>query len=161
MSKFVTYAYRGLLAIVLFLIGKKKKIAEIILSDENTSVNMDTNDVFNKQDKKDNVDVGEKISYRYEGTTSSGKKIKGTFDAYNIEQAKKFLTEQNEVALSKIAPRGKYDFDISFGSPISVGDLSFALTQLATYIRAGIPLVDSVRILSKQSQKPAQKKSMT
>ena len=36
--------------------------------------------------------------------------------------------------------------------------MSFALTQLSTYIKAGIPLIDSVRILAKQTVKPAKKK---
>ena len=155
--KLIIYAYRGLAAIILFLIGKRKKIPEIFLSDDNVSVNMDMNDAFTKKEKKEN-DVGEKVQFRYKGVTSAGKKINGTFDAYNIDQAKKFLTEQNKIQIAEIAPRGKYDFDINFGSPIPTGDLCFALTQLATYIRAGISLVDSVRILSKQSQKPAQKK---
>ena len=44
--------------------------------------------------------------------------------------------------------------DISFGSgKISTGDLSFGLIQLSTYIKAGIPLIDSMRILAKQTQK--------
>ena len=158
MLKLITYAYRGIAAIILFLIGKKKRIPEIFLSDDNMSVNMNTNDAFQKSANKKNISQGDKISFRYEGKTSSGKKVKGTFDAYNIEQAKKFLSEQNEITLDKIAPRDKFDFDINFGSPISSGDLSFSLTQLATYIRAGIPLVDSVKILSKQCQKATQKK---
>ena len=45
-----------------------------------------------------------------------------------------------------------------FGSHLSKGDLSFALTQLSTYIKAGIPLVDSVRILAKQTEKVSKKK---
>ena len=36
--------------------------------------------------------------------------------------------------------------------------MAFALTQLSTYIRAGITLVDSVRVLAKQTEKPAKRK---
>lgn len=39
-----------------------------------------------------------------------------------------------------------------------MADLAFALTQLSTYIRAGMTLVDSVRILAKQADKPAKRK---
>ena len=42
---------------------------------------------------------------------------------------------------------------------ISSSSLAFALTQLSTYIRAGIPLVDGVRILSKQSSRANEKKA--
>jgi len=41
---------------------------------------------------------------------------------------------------------------------IKSGDLTFALTQLSTYIRAGIPLIDSMRILAKQTSDKRQKK---
>ena len=37
--------------------------------------------------------------------------------------------------------------------------MSFGLTQLSTYIKSGIPLVDAVKILAKQATKPAPKKA--
>ena len=49
--------------------------------------------------------------------------------------------------------------NINLGSnKIKNDTLAFLLTQLATYIKAGIPLVDSVRILSKQTTKVNQKR---
>ncbi len=58
----------------------------------------------------------------------------------------------------KITPKSKYDIDITFGKPLSVSELAFALTQLATYIRAGISLIDSVRILAKQTPNNSKRK---
>ena len=152
----ITYAYRGLFSILYFITGRKKKIDAMLAYDEQEGINLGTNNAFNNS-METKGELVEKQSFRYKAKNSKGKIINGTFDAYNIDQAKKFLTDQG-IEITQINPRGKYDFDIQFGSPLSVGDLSFALTQLATYIRAGIPLVDSVKILSKQADKPGKKK---
>ena len=122
---------------------------------------MDTNDAFVKKDPSKfgelHEDLYDKISFRYKAKRKDGKLINGTFDAYNIELAKKYL-KNSELEVLDIAPRKKYDIDINIGSPISVDELAFALTQLSTYIRAGITLVDSVRILAKQTEKPNKRK---
>ena len=41
---------------------------------------------------------------------------------------------------------------------LKMSELAFILTQLSTYLKAGIPLIDSVRILQRQSVKDDQKK---
>lgn len=97
-------------------------------------------------------------SYRYTIINGVGKKERGTFEAETEEEVRNFLVSQDYQVLS-ITLRPPYDIDIMANSKIKSGDLSFCLTQLSTYIKSGIPLVDSVRILAKQSQKPALKKS--
>ena len=157
-SNIIIYAYRGLFSIIYFLIGKKNKIKEMFIIDGENSINMDVNNVFTSSITEVKMDnSAEKISFRYKAKDNKGKKINGTFDAYNIDQARKFLINKG-LNVTEIAPRGKYDFDINIGKVLSVGDLSFALTQLATYLRAGMTLIDSVKILAKQSEKPAKKK---
>ena len=153
----IVYFYRGLFAFLYFIIGKKKNIQKILDYDNENEINMDTNNVFKRNFSERDNDDNKKISFRYKAKNNLGKKINGTFDAYNIDQAKKFLSNQG-LSLSEIIPRGKYDIDINIGKVLSTSDLSFTLTQLATYIRAGIPLVDSVKILAKQSEKPAKRK---
>lgn len=161
LTKAIVYSYRGLFATIYFLFGKKKKIEEMFLLDNSDGINLDTTDAFVKREEKKFNDIseqiGDKISFRYKATNESGKKINGTFDAYNIDQAKRYL-ENSGLKITQIAPRSKYDFDINIGSPLSLSDIAFALTQLATYIRAGITLVDSVRILAKQTEKPSKKR---
>ena len=129
--------------------------------DNENQVNMDSNNAFVKKGKSEfselHEDLYDKISFRYKAKKRDGKIITGTFDAYNIEQAKKYLNN-SELEIIEIAPRKKYDIDINIGNPISMADLAFALTQLSTYIRAGMTLVDSVRILAKQADKPAKRK---
>jgi len=157
-NNILVYAYRGLFATIYFLIGKKKKIGDMFFLDDENNINMDANDAFSSEVSDFKFEeLVDKISFKYKAKNPDGKIIKGTFDAYNIEQAKRFLNGQG-LELIEIAPRGKYDFDLSLTSPITMGDLAFALTQLATYIRAGITLVDSVRIIAKQTEKPAKKK---
>ena len=160
-SKIITYSYRGLYSTICFIFFKKNKIAEMFEVDNENQVNMDANDAFVKRENNESSEKQEhlydKIPFRYKAKKSDGKIINGTFDAYNIEQAKRFLSN-NELEVLEIAPRKKYDIDINIGSPIPLAELAFALTQLSTYIRAGMTLVDSVRILAKQADKPAKRK---
>ncbi len=167
-NNIITYAYRGLVSIIYFLIGKKNKIKDVFdLDDEDDSgVNMDmssgsqsgfndaTRDLKNRRDELLSV---QKQGFRYIATDTKGKKVKGTFDAYNIDQARKFLTDEG-LNIVTIAARTKYDVDLTIGNPLSVADLAFTLTQLSTYIKAGITLIDGVRILAKQADKQDKKK---
>ena len=168
----ITYAYRGLVSTILFLIGKKSKIKDIFAWDtEDRSVNVDMSNLSSGSANGESfVDANaatqakleehlhqEKQRFRYIATDLNGKKIKGTFDAYNIDQAKKFLTDEGLNVIT-INLRNKYDVDLTIGNPLKVADLAFALTQLSTYIKAGITLIDSVRILAKQAEKPEKKK---
>lgn len=98
------------------------------------------------------------FSFRYTIINALGKKEKGTFEAESLENAREFLVNEGYNVVD-IKPREKYDIDLFAGGKINVADLSFSLTQLATYLRAGIPLIDSVRILAKQSSKPELKKA--
>ena len=157
----IIYSYRGLFATIYFIFRKTKKIDEMFELDNENQVNMDANNAFVKKNKSEFTELHDelydKISFRYKAKKQDGEIINGTFDAYNIEQAKKYL-KNNELEVIEISPRKKYDIDINIGNPISMADLAFALTQLSTYIRAGMTLVDSVRVLAKQADKPAKRK---
>ena len=96
--------------------------------------------------------------YRYTIINTMGKKEQGTFDAENENDVRNFLLSQDYQVL-QVAERSKYDIDVGGNGKIKAADLAFSLTQLSTYIRAGIPLADSVRILAKQTKRPNLKKS--
>lgn len=98
------------------------------------------------------------FSFRYTIINSFGKKEQGTFEAETLENAREFLVNEGYQVVD-IKPRQKLDIDLFANGKIKVADLSFSLTQLATYLKAGIPLIDSVRILAKQSSKPELKKA--
>ena len=98
-----------------------------------------------------------KKSFRYKVKDSRGKIISNTFDASSASDVKVFL--QNEgYEVVEIRERSKYDLDLNFNSKIKLGNLAFMLTQLSTYIKAGVPLINSVRILAKQTTNAADKR---
>ncbi len=94
------------------------------------------------------------IQFKYVVKASNGEKIKGIFDAESQDDVRIFLVNGGYEIIS-IAPVGKLELNINIG-PVKIknNDLAFMLTQLSTYVKAGIPLIDSVRILSKQTTKP-------
>lgn len=95
--------------------------------------------------------------YSYVVINSANKKEKGFFDAESEDEVRTFLEGQDYQVL-EVKPKSAMDIDISGPPKLKPEDLSFTLTQLSTYIKSGIPLVDSVRILAKQAKKPAHKK---
>ena len=89
-----------------------------------------------------------------------GKKENGNFDAESADDVRNFLLSQDYQVL-EVKERSKYDIDLGGNGRIKSADLSFSLTQLSTYVKSGIPLADSVKILAKQSSKAGMKKSFT
>ncbi len=96
-------------------------------------------------------------NYRYTIINSIGKKEKGTFDAESENDVRNFMASLDYQVL-EVRERDKFDIDIGT-EKFGASDLSFSLTQLSTYLKAGIPLADSVRILAKQATKAFVKKS--
>lgn len=132
------------------------------LQKELNKVQNESAEYIKQADKDDRIrierDKGKKLkSFRYKVKDSRGKVVSNTFDAPTISDVKVFL--QNEgYEIVDIKERSKYDVDLNFNTKIKNGDLAFMLTQLSTYIKAGVPLINSVRILAKQTTNAAQKK---
>lgn len=119
-------------------------------------VNMDSisntqTDNVNKLGKKP-----KKIRYKYTVKDKNGKVVNGYFDAFSKIDVHSFLLAQNyeivnivedkvstKLGLAALAPRKK----------MRAKELNFFLTQLSTYIKSGIPLVESIAILSRQTKK--------
>ena len=106
--------------------------------------------------KEDNQKNNKKIRYKYIVKDNSNKEIKGFFDAYSKVDVHSFLLSQGyqvlsieedkvstSIGLAALAPRKK----------LKSKELNFFLTQLSTYIKAGIPLSDAMAILSRQAKK--------
>lgn len=98
------------------------------------------------------------ISYRYTVLDGNHKKLTGIFDAESESDIRGFLTSQGYEVV-KVEVKKPYDIEIGGNAPIKAGSLSFSLTQMSTYIKAGIPLVDAVRILAKQARKHNEKRA--
>ena len=90
------------------------------------------------------------ISFRYKAISDNNKKVSGVFDADSESEVRGFLTSQG-YKVNTVVERKPYDIDITGSGKVKKSTLAFDLTQLSTYIKAGIPLVDAVKILSKQS----------
>ena len=109
---------------------------------------------FNGEDAKRS---DTKQTYQYEIKTPEGKYVTGYFDAYSKVEVHSFLLSEGNTVYSI-----KTDKWIRFlhgtatkkTTKIKTKDLIFLLAQLSTYLKAGIPLVDSVKILKKQFKNP-------
>ncbi len=112
--------------------------------------------------QEDSVGRSEKpITYRYTAINSDGKKEINTFIAFSKVEVYTYLENEHYKVL-KIETSKMIEFlygPTSFNTgKFNNKDLIFWLTQLSTYIKSGIPLTDSMRILGKQMSKDAGKK---
>lgn len=100
----------------------------------------------------------EKIRFKYIAFDKSGKQIKGYFDAFRKIDVESFLTTQGyriaEITPTKISKLGSF---LTFSNEMRYKDLAFLLTQLSTYIKSGIPLADSIKILEDQTKSKKKK----
>ena len=110
---------------------------------------------------KDAVKSEKKQVYEYVAKNPDGDVVTGYFDAFSKVEVHSFLLSEGYEVYS-IKTNGWIRFihgsqEVK-GVKFKMKDLLFFLTQLSTYIKAGIPLVESLRILSKQfAQKGYQK----
>lgn len=160
--KILDYAYTGILTIIDKITHKNKSRQHLEKNDQmedelETFENMIPDEITSIKKDTPHTDLEKPISFRYIVKNDAGQTIKSVFDAYSQDEVYNFLTNEGYEVVS-ITPRKPYDIDLFAGGKMKAGELSFALTQLSTYIKAGIPLIDSVRILAKQSTKPEKRK---
>ncbi len=102
-----------------------------------------------------------KLLYEYVAKDKNGKIIKDYFNAYSkVEVHSYLLSEGYEVYSIKTNKFIQFFHKNSNTNKTRFKnkDLIFFLTQLSTYIKAGIPLVESLRIISRQYKKKAYQK---
>jgi type IV pilus assembly protein PilC len=102
-----------------------------------------------EDDQRSNV----KQLYQYTAKNPDGKVITGYFDAYSRVEVHSFLLSEGfEVYSIKTNDTIRFLYGASgaFKTKIKTKDLIFFLTQLSTYIKAGITLVDALKILANQ-----------
>ncbi len=87
------------------------------------------------------------LSFSYEGVDRKGVKIKGDIPAKNIALAKVSLRKQG-IAVSHIKEKRKDILGQLFKRGISSLDITIFTRQLATMMRAGVPLVQGLDIVS-------------
>ncbi|MBN1773355.1 MAG: type II secretion system inner membrane protein GspF [Deltaproteobacteria bacterium] len=112
-------------------------------------------------------------TYEYRGLTSSGRNVRGVREADGLEGLRAALrregivpTELKEArtaADGRTARTGMAGREVRFGSfrdRAKPADISLATRQLATLIRAGIPLVESLTAIVEQTQKEQLKRAL-
>ena len=106
----------------------------------------------------DAVRSDEKIMYKYVAkNTETGKVETGMFAAFSKLDVHSFLLAEG-YEVYEITPQKNFSKPITlFSSKFKPSELDFFLTQLSTFLRSGITLVDSIKILSKQCKKQGQK----
>ncbi len=91
--------------------------------------------------------------FHYVARERTGKKIRGKIESPTQVAAIAELKKQGILVLSiKQEVKGLLDMEIQFGRPVKNRDFVIFLRQFATLIRSGIGIVDSIHILSQQSE---------
>ncbi|MBR6690706.1 MAG: type II secretion system F family protein [Bacilli bacterium] len=152
-----------LAAIIAIPKGVKKKFDNIALVKQAKNKKaFDTNTMlvdFSAEDD-DDKNKGKRITWEYVAINQNGKKIKGYFDAFSRVDVQSFLLGEG---LAVYSIRTSKLIQLLYGkfggnrTKIKNKDLIFLLTQLSTYIKSGITLVDSLNILIRQVNKKAYK----
>jgi len=100
--------------------------------------------------------------YEYTALDGKGKRRAGLVDSSTLQTAKEKLKDEGlfVVAIGKPASRSeeKTGTDITLFSRVSRSDLASATRQLATLLKAGLPLVQALEALVEQLEKPAVRK---
>src|SRR4051794_19487467 len=98
--------------------------------------------------------------FEYRGLSKDGRSVRGTVDADNIRNAKiklkkdgVFLTDIKDKGKSVAARKAKGKKGPS-QKGVSVTDLSNMTRQLATLLKANIPLVDALGAVAEQIENP-------
>ncbi len=95
--------------------------------------------------------------FEYRGMTRAGKNTKGFIDAENIRVARARLKKEGLFVTQlegKKVSENKKSRGIFSGKSVPVKDLSLMTRQLATLVKANIPLVDSLTAVSEQVENP-------
>lgn len=151
------FVYIGFLEI--FGLNKKRREKEgLITVDINNKplgdyIYAGTNEQNEKTKRPKVVDSSRFKTFNYTIRLNNGKKYTNTLEALSKEDVESFYKEEGYEVLKVTEVKGiNLNVDIG-GTKLNASELSFMLTQLSTYLKAGIPLIDSVKILSKQADK--------
>lgn len=96
--------------------------------------------------------------YEYRGLTREGKNVKGTLDSDNLRTARLKLKKDGifvvDIKDKKKTQGGTKKSGIRKTGTVPVKDLSLMTRQLATLIKANIPLIDALTAVSEQVENP-------
>ena len=120
----------------------------------NQSNENNTNNVNNVNKSNNRL---KKTTFKYKVTNQKGKNIVGYLDAYNKNEVISYLENEGFKVLKIDSQSSVLNMQIG-SNKLKYSELEFMLAQLSTYLKAGIPLIDSIKILEKQTVKPEKKR---
>ena len=112
-------------------------------------------------DEEDEVKSNVKVLYEYVAKNPEGKVIKGYFDAFSKVEVHSYLLGEGYEVYSIRTSKWIQMMHSNVSTnklKIKHKDIIFFSTQLSTYIKAGIPLVDALKILVRQFNNKKYKK---
>lgn len=94
-------------------------------------------------------------AFDYKAVDSSGKPVQGVLEGDNARQVRQLLREKHLLPLevTEVAEKEKKRHKLGFRKGISAPDLALFTRQLATLVRAGLPLEEALRAVSQQTEK--------
>ena len=94
-------------------------------------------------------------AFDYKAVDSSGKPVQGVLEGDNARQVRQLLRERHLLPLevTEVAEQEKKRRKLGFRKGISATDLALLTRQLATLVRAGLPLEEALRAVSQQTEK--------
>jgi general secretion pathway protein F len=97
-------------------------------------------------------------AFEYTALDASGKERRGVIEGDTPRHVRSLLREQKLLPVSvtevEEKQRGGSRFTLGLGGGVSATDLSLMTRQLATLVRAGLPLEEALLAVSQQSEKP-------
>jgi len=152
-------------------VKKKLSLSEMLKEKwDNLSINRERKRKIEEKNRKLIFEVQKEkkrsetpVAFKYTAIDPKGKKITNIFIALSKMEVLTYLTNENLKVLSIETSKLiniLYGPDSQFQTKMSTKDLVFWLTQLSTYIKSGITLTESMRILSKQLGKKRSKKRL-
>lgn len=142
---------------------KKEEEVHILTYAEREHIAREKRELINQMKEEAASRKVNKEYYTYYGTDASGHKVKGVLSATNKITLHNFLANEGINVYS--AKKNTYaNFLKKIGldkeKELSTKELIFWLTQVSTYLKAGITLNDTIKIMTKQAIKDTKKKKL-
>ena len=142
----------------------EEKVEQHILSiDERKRIALEKQELMKEMEKEINSRKVSKDYYHYYGTDMNGKKVEGVLSATNKMTLHNFLANEG-INVYRVKKAGMANFLKKIGldqeQEMRTKDLIFWLTQVCTYLKAGLTLNDTIHIMKEQASRDKKKKKL-